>query len=211
MTTTVPGIDVSQHQGVIDWPAVAAAGIRFAFVRALEGQTPDPTFERNRRGALEAGLLVGAYQYLRARHPGRYQADLLLEQLGDLGPGELPPAVDVEELDGQDAVAVRACVHAWVERTSMLLGRQPVIYTGPAFWQANLRGQSESELAACPLWIADYRQRPAPEVPRPWGTAAIWQHSGSGSVPGVHGPCDLNRWQGDEASLAAWASAVCSP
>ena len=122
MTTTVPGIDVSQHQGVIDWPAVAAAGIRFAFVRALEGQTPDPTFERNRRGALEAGLLVGAYQYLRARHPGRYQADLLLEQLGDLGPGELPPAVDVEELDGQDAVAVRACVHAWVERTSMLLG-----------------------------------------------------------------------------------------
>lgn len=206
---TVPGIDVSAHQGVIDWSAVAASGVRFAYLRALEGKDLDPTFERNRREAREAGLLVGAYVYYRARHPARWQADLLLELLGDQLPGELPPALDVETLDGRSAIEVQAGCLGWVDRVRAACGRDPVVYTYPAFWGAELHGTPLGELARCPLWIADYRARPAPEVPRPWGQAAIWQHSGDGRCPGVAGAVDRNRWLGDEASLRAFAEARC--
>ncbi len=72
-------------------------------------------------------------------------------------------------------------------------------------WIARGAGQ----VARCPLWIADYRARPAPEVPRPWGQAAIWQHSGDGRCPGVAGAVDRNRWLGDEAALVAWAEGRC--
>lgn len=186
----VRGIDVAQHQGRVSWPEVAASGVRFAYVRAFEGQTPDPTFARNRAEALAAGLMVGAYQYLRARHPGRYQAELMLAALGDLGPRELPPALDCEDLDGRPAVEVQAAILAWVDRMRLALGRLPVLYAGPGWWLGELRGQTMSEVAGCPLWLADYRQRP--QVMKPWTARTIWQHSCTGRCPGIVGPVDLN-------------------
>ena len=211
-------IDISPHQHPRgsrgpDWQAIRASGVSGVYLRAREGKDADEvpggySFEQHRRAALEAGLLVGAYQYLRARHPGRYQADLLLEQLGDLGPGELPPAVDCEELHGRSAVETQACLLAWVDRVHLAIGRDPVVYTGPAFWTATLHGQTLSELAGCPLWLAAYLST-KPAAPRPWGRVALWQYTGSGSVPGVAGSCDVSLWQGDEASLRAWAGGVC--
>lgn len=201
------GIDVSAHQGRVDWRAVAEAGARFAFVRAFEGKDLDPTWEYNRREAIAAGLLVGSYVYFRARHPGRWQADLLLAALGDLLPGELPPVLDLETLDGRPAPEVQAGALGWVDVVRRAIGRDPIVYTYPHFWASELRGGAVSELAACPLWIADYRPRSAPEVPRPWGSAVCWQTSGEGRHAGVVGPCDLNVWTGP--SLEAWAGGVC--
>lgn len=204
----VEGIDVSQHQGWIDWRAVAASGVRFAYLRALEGQTPDPTFERNRREALEAGLWVGAYAYLRARHPGRWQADLLAGLLGDLGPRELLPVVDVESLDERSAIEAQACLLGWVERMKAIVGAPPVVYTYPDFWARRLGGAVLSELAGCDLWIAHYGVK-APTVPRPWTTAALWQIEGdTGRCPGVVGPCDRNVWTG-QGDFEAWAGRRC--
>lgn len=61
------GIDVSHYQGDIDWKKVAGSGITFAFVKATEGETyKDPTFMRNAEGAADAGLLAGAYHFLKA-------------------------------------------------------------------------------------------------------------------------------------------------
>lgn len=197
----VRGIDVAQHQGRVDWRAVAASGVRFAYIRAFEGKDLDPTYERNRREALAAGLLVGTYQYLRARHPGRYQADLLLDALGELQPGELPPALDCEDLDGRPAVEVQAAILAWMYRVREAIRRPPVIYAGPGWWLGELRGQALSEVASCPLWLADYRQRP--QVMRPWTERVIWQHSGSGRCPGIIGAVDLDV--AEEAVLGALA------
>lgn len=212
-------IDVSPHQhprgsAGPDWAAVLASGVVGVYLRAFEGKDPDEhgpggySFETHRRAALKAGLLVGAYQYLRARHPGAWQADLLCEALGDLGPGELPPAVDCEELDGRPVVEVQACLLAWVQRARAILGRDPVLYTGPAFWTAQLHGQVLSELAACPLWLAAYLPT-QPPAPRPWARTALWQYTGSGTVAGVAGACDVSLWQGDEDSLRAFAEGRC--
>jgi len=203
----IRGIDVSAHQGEVDWRAVARSGVRFAFIRAFEGKDMDPTFERNRREALAAGLLVGSYSYLRARHPGRWQAELLLAALGDLQPGELPPVVDVETLDKRTPPEAQACLLGWIEVMRSMIGRDPIVYTYPFFWRDELRGGVVSEVARCPLWIADYRARKAPEVPVPWSGAVCWQTSGTGECPGVKGPVDLNTWLDGE--LEAFAGARC--
>lgn len=206
-------IDISPHQQAPgqpdpDWRAIRESGVVGVYLRAFEGKDLDPTFETNRREALDAGLLVGAYQYLRARHRGAWQAEQLLVALGDLGPGELPPAVDCEELDGRTVVETQACLLAWLERARWTMGAMPVVYTYPDFWQRRLGGGVLSELARYDLWIAHYGVK-NPTVPRPWGAAVLWQFEGdAGRCAGVQGPCDRNVWTG-AGDFEAWAERRC--
>src|SRR5207248_10239672 len=63
-STRLPGVDVSNWQGNINWNKVAADGKRFAFMKASEGRTyTDPTYAQNRQGALAAGVVIGAYHF----------------------------------------------------------------------------------------------------------------------------------------------------
>ncbi len=222
--SSVHGIDASPHQHHrggpgINWEAVYQAGVRFVYLRAREGKDADEfpdgySFQRHRQEALDAGLLVGAYQLYRGRHPPRYQAELLLESVGELRPGELPPAIDLEgiglgrgpgssERDLLPAVEVRAGLVAWVERVRQGLGIWPTIYTCPSDW-AWIGGAVLSEVAACPLWLAAYADK-RPAAPKPWQRLHIWQHSGSGRVEGIRPAVDLNLWQGTLDELQAWA------
>jgi GH25 family lysozyme M1 (1,4-beta-N-acetylmuramidase) len=62
----LPGIDVSHHQGAIDWSQVAGAGTRFAFAKATEGRSyVDPTYATNKAGAALSGVVFGAYHFAR--------------------------------------------------------------------------------------------------------------------------------------------------
>ena len=68
------GIDVSKHQGKIDWQKVKAAGVEFAIVRAGYGMYEnqvDPQFAANMEGAISAGIPVGVYWYSYAETPGQ--------------------------------------------------------------------------------------------------------------------------------------------
>ena len=209
-------IDVSPHQHRkggpgIDWKAVAASGVRGVYLRAFEGKDLDEhpggySFERHRQAALDAGLLVGAYQYLRARHRGAWQAEQLLVALGELGPRELPPAVDIETLDGRPVPEAQACLIDWIATARRALGRDPVVYTYPHFWASELRGEVVTEAADCPLWIAHYGVS-RPIIPRPWQKAVCWQTTGSGTCPGIEGAVDRNVWL--EGNLEAFAGARC--
>lgn len=217
MTPRARILDISPHQGGrIDWAAVRGAGIACVILRAFEGQTPDEhpggySFERLRREALDAGLVVGSYQYLRARHDGTRLAELYLDQLGDLDPCELPPCLDVEELDGQSPGRVRDVVGAWIAVMTARLGHSPLLYTGPFFWQSILAGEQCPEARHCPLWLADYRSEERIHVPAPWEAWTAWQETGEGRCPGVPGPVDLGVWRGDEADLRDFARERCRP
>src|SRR5687768_1787101 len=84
---TVDGIDVSYWQGAIDWPAVAADGIEFAFIRASHGLgTVDTRYQENWAGARAAGIMRGTYQYFSPGEDVIAQADLMLEMMGPLEP-----------------------------------------------------------------------------------------------------------------------------
>src|SRR5690606_30808246 len=70
----VHGIDVSRHQGTIDWHAVARAGTRFAFIKATDGGDHlDPKFHENWQRAREAGVPRGAYHFVYWCRPAHEQ------------------------------------------------------------------------------------------------------------------------------------------
>ena len=218
MATVITGIDVSPYQPVIDWQAVASAGHSFAFVKATEGNGwTARTFATQRDGARAAGLLVGAYHFARWETPGAPEADAIDEArhffrvVGELSPGDLPPVLDLEWITGQRRLSdelVRWAL-AFLTEATRLFRRSPIVYTGPSFWRyclAPARKQAALPLTGYTLWAADYVSRLAPRAMHgsewPWH---FWQHTGSGSCPGVKGKCDLNRFAGTMDDLRALA------
>ena len=104
---TVDGIDVSYHQGMINWQQVAAAGKRFAFVRASAGTlTADSAYWTNRAGARGAGLAVGSYHFANpdyAANDASNEASWFLRN-SSIASGDLIPVLDLEVSNGLDPV-----------------------------------------------------------------------------------------------------------
>lgn len=188
-----PGIDVSYHQGTINWQKVQKAGIRFAFIRISDGLgTKDALFAQNWAGARRAHLRRGVYQYFRPDENAIAQADLVIAAvLRD--PGELPPVIDVEATGGKSPAQIERQVRAWVARIRAKLHVEPIIYTSPSFWTDSVGG---ADMSSHPLWVAHYTNE-CPRVPAPWTRWTFWQHSESGRVPGIQGPVDLDVFAGE--------------
>jgi lysozyme len=195
------GIDVSNHQGVIAWGAVAGAGVGFAFLKASEGTTfRDPFLATNRQGALANGIPVGYYHFARPGYGNDPidEADFFLETLAEAGaaPIDGPVALDLEDLSTQHDL--RDWAIAWLERVAGRSGRYPLLYSG--LWYLGPRGLvGEPALARAKLWLASYvtnRPDSFPEAPPPWDRVTIFQWSDRGVVPGISGFCDLDLFDG---------------
>ena len=181
-------LDVSNHQGTIDWPAVARDGIDAAYLKATEGATfEDPTFETNWRAARAAGLRVGAYHFFTLCRGGAEQAANLLGALqrvdGVTDDQALTVALDLE-LDGNCAARppreqVQREVDTFVSTVEQATGRQVVYYL--------LRPWAKRypPLQDRPRWVRSLGRRPAGE----W---VWWQVHNRAVVDGVSGPVDLN-------------------
>lgn len=191
----VRGIDVSHYQRAIDWPQVAADDVFFCFVKATEGTgIVDPRFSKNWPGCAAAGLTRGAYHF---GHPGsgaQAQAEFFFKTVGALGPNDLPPALDIETLDGGSPPAVLQWVLDFTKAADALFGRQTMIYTDDGFWQnlASLPGCEQ--LGVRPLWLADYVA--SPTVPPPWTAWSCWQYSDgsvNGGTPVAGVPVDVDQ------------------
>ena len=195
---TLSGIDVSRYQQKVDWGAVAASGIRFCFIKATEGaRDVDTFFRRHWEGAAGTGILRGAYHFFRPQIPVAAQADLFLRTVGQLSPGDLRPALDLEGTAGWVDLppANRAPLAlSMLETIEKRLGVTPIVYTSP--WFATEILASTPALARFPIWIAQYTEAQSPAIPKPWSSWTFWQHSQSGTVPGISGAVDLDRFQG---------------
>jgi lysozyme len=191
------GVDVSHHQGTIDWSAVAGDGrVRFAYVKATEGLTfVDPSFARNFAGARARGLRVGAYHYFSFCTPGVAQAEHFLSVV-PADARDLPAALDVE-WGGQCSVppardALLREIAAWSDVVERRLGKRPIVYVTGDGYRALLRGSGLPNI----LWIRDLTREPAPEAGEAW---ALWQFHARGRVEGVSGPVDLDAYRADAA------------
>lgn len=209
----MPGIDVSRFQGEIVWPSVAADGVRFAFVQASRGVGtdcsvvprecgPDLFYESNYREAKGAGIRVGPYHRafvggdggVAVRVDARTEALVFTDSVGDLQPGDLRPALDMETpFSDLNAAELRIWTRTWLKTVRRELGVKPIIYTNQTSWNA-LGNPTSFARKGYPLWVANWEVR-APQVPalnwagRSW---RIWQHSSSGEVRGIDGRVDLN-------------------
>jgi lysozyme len=197
------GIDVSHYQGSIDWAKVAAAGKRFAFIRASAGSlTADSRYTQNRTGARAAGVAVGAYHFA---NPDGATNDALNEAnwfLSNATPasGDILPALDLEVSNGLSVSALTTWTQTWLGRVTAVTGVRPIIYTTPSFWRTNM-GDTDwfARNGYRILWIAHWTSAAQPTVPASnWGgnSWTFWQYSSTGSVPGISGAVDLDRYNG---------------
>ncbi|MTJ55957.1 glycoside hydrolase family 25 protein [Anabaena sp. UHCC 0253] len=211
----VLGIDVSNHNPPINWQTVKNSKILFAIAKATEGATyQDPTFMRNWLGMKEVGIIRGAYHFFRPLKNPQEQVDNFIS-LVKFKPGDLPPVLDVEawpEKVGEQWKSITisqriASVKAWLDKVEEETGKKPVIYTSPSFWEEYM--DNTQDFTDHPLWIAHYTSKAQPNVPaNNWGGKGytFWQHTESGTVNGVSGKVDRNRFKGSLENLIALVS-----
>lgn len=198
----VPGIDVSYHQGSIDWSRVGASGKRFAYARASAGTlTADPAYATNRGGARAAGLAVGAYHYGNpdaAPNDAANEASWFLQNAA-VASGDLVPVLDLEVSNGLDASALTTWAQTWLANVTAATGIKPIIYTNRNFWSTSMANTDWFAQNGYRVWIANWTTASQPALPAAnWGGQGwtFWQHSSTGVVAGINGNVDLDRFNG---------------
>ena len=199
----VTGVDVSAHQGAIDWPALASDGVAFAYIKATEGgDFRDRAFRRNWDEAKKAGLPRGAYHFFTQCRSGADQAKNFIAVVPK-EPDALPAAVDAEHMGpcrtGPAVADVAREIEVFMAAVEAHYGRRPVIYTTGEFDAAYLRGRFAGEA----FWA---RNLGLPFLPPRFRTGewVIWQYHNRGRRPGVSGPVDLNAFRGSKPAFAAF-------
>ncbi|HEU5149882.1 MAG TPA: GH25 family lysozyme [Iamia sp.] len=182
------GVDVSNHQGVIDWEAVAADGIDFAYLKATEGgDHVDRRFAASWDDARAAGIDVGAYHFFTLCRPGAEQAASYLATVPD--DADLPPALDLEMAGNcsarPPAAAVRREVRAFVDAVEEATGETVLLYVLDD-WEDRYPSRDLGDGHDRPLW----HRRIGPL--RPGGDWWIWQCSDVARVDGIPTPVDLD-------------------
>ena len=204
----IEGIDVSHWQGTIDWTAVAGAGERFAFMKATDGQVDasgamfvDSTYAANRAAATTNGLRIGAYHFARPDvTPGDAvaEADHFID-VASPAAGDLLPVLDLEQTGGLTPAALQRWVEAFLGEVYARTGVRGIIYVSPAFWSNKLNNTPAlANEGYRVLWIAHWTTASQPTVPAAnWGGNGwtFWQYTSSGSVPGIGGNVDLDRYR----------------
>lgn len=206
------GIDVSEHNGDIDWEAVARAGVQFAYVRVGYRGTdagnivPDPNLRENLRDARAAGLKVGAYFYSSAKSAdeAREEAEFTLKKLDGLTL-DYPVAFDLEPsdiTDGRisDATAEQLSEAAQAFCETITAGGYASVVYGNQYDLAEMDYQS---LYRYGFWYAEY------DVDAPTSTMnfALWQYTKKGTVDGIETSVDMDLDLTPAAAAAAAGTA----
>lgn len=191
------GIDVSQHQGEIDWQQVADAGIDFAILRmGFRGYgsgalVEDEQFQANLEGATSAGLEVGVYFFTQAitEEEALEEADMVLAAIANANITG-PIVLDVERPDDSSARGNQISKDLRTRLTKVFCqrveeaGYRPMIYGNlyTLFSMLEL-----SQIAEYDIWFAFYNDY----VYYPY-EITMWQYTDKGQIPGVSGNVDLN-------------------
>lgn len=189
----IRGIDVSNHQGEIDWTAVPHKEVAFVYMKATEGgDFRDRRFAENWKNSKAAGFKRGAYHFFSLKTPGAQQAANFIATVpkDELA---LPPAIDLEY---HGNTSYRPSVAEFQEQLTQFItaikqhyGCEPVLYTASDFIDPYLVDYPISR-----LWIRAVVLTPRP----PW---LFWQYSEKGKVRGIEGWVDQNVFSGSQKEL----------
>lgn len=192
--THMVGVDVSEHQGAIDWAAVTNAGAEFAILRlGYRGSTVgdlyiDEHFYENLQGAKENGLAVGVYFFSQAKDEAeaREEAEFVISTLAEQEL-ELPIFYDWEFIGGriesERAIPMTQCAEAFCQ-TVLSRGYEAGVYFNQTY------GKEYLDLFALKdytLWLAEYDTTPDYEY-----HFDCLQYTDSGTLDGIDGTVDLD-------------------
>ena len=205
-------VDLSHYFPNADLATAAQAGAASAILKASQGDAwHDPDFATLLARAQAAGLLVGAYHFgTAADTAGQLDSFIAAVTNAAGGFGPIVAVLDVETNnptpeDTMNPDEAEKFVAAFRTRT----GQTPIIYAG-SYLRARGGARGRPNLAACPLWVAQYGY--AAQTLPGWKDWTLWQftdgHSGphAGKVGGI-GRCDQSVFRGTQPDLAAlWTS-----
>jgi GH25 family lysozyme M1 (1,4-beta-N-acetylmuramidase) len=204
------GVDVASFQhpngAAINWSDVAAAGCKFAFIKATEGSYyVNPYYAADSAGAQQNGMFVAPYAFgIPNYSTGTRQADYAIDNSHWAADGKLLPLVLDIEYDpyagtapGEDGTTgvcygltsaqMVSWISAFTAEVHRRTGQIPVIYSTADWWQS-CTGNSAA-FSADPLWIAGDASSTAPILPptTDWSTWTYWQYTSSATIPGITG------------------------
>jgi len=201
---SVEGIDVSGHQGNVDWPAQWNAGRRFVWIKATEGTSyTNPYFEQQYNGAYNQGFIRGAYHFaLPDRSSGAAQANFFSNNGGGWSDDgmTLPGALDMEynpygaTCYGLSASSMTSWIKDFSDTYKARWNKYPAIYTSTSWWNQCVGADFGD---TNPLWVARYASAVG-TMPVGWGTYTVWQYSSS--------PIDQNTFNGSYDRLVVFAT-----
>lgn len=187
----VKGIDVSVYDPVINWAMVRSQGFRFAYIRSSYGVDNNKTimdtmFQSHWAGSKAAGILRGPYHYLKASEDGTKQAIEFLK-IVSLEKGDLPPALDLEEVNNENASNKQFITNAeaFLKKVKAETGITPMVYSRASFLKEKVSQSNGNP----PAWASNYRMWVAhwtyvfSETIKPieqpgWAPFTFWQYSG---------------------------------
>lgn len=189
------GVDVSEHDGVIDWNAVKAGGVDFAMIRlgyrgyGSEGSVNlDPYFVSNITNAKAAGVKVGVYFFSQAitADEAREEAQFVLDELAKVGVDlDYPVAFDEEPITNGDVARTDGISNEQLTQNAVAFcqaieraGYTPMIY-GNQHDLAKL--DLTGELAGYDVWLAEYEI----DAPTAQTDYVMWQYTEHGTVEGI--------------------------
>ena len=194
----VYGLDVSHHQGKIDWEKLAEenpkeAPISFIYMKASEGSDhKDTRFDINWQKAKEYGFTRGAYHYFSTYSTGLEQANMFTKTV-KLEKGDLPPVIDVEEKPENSKLFIQE-LKIFITKIEEHYGIKPIIYSGKKYKKRFL---NDKFFDRYPTWIAHYYVDSL-EVDQTW---TFWQCSDRGRLPGISRNVDINIFNGTLKNL----------
>lgn len=191
-TSQYHGIDVSKHQGKIDWIRVAKDPyIQFAYIKATEGASfVDKNYRNNFDHARRCGIKVGCYHFFTCYKSPEAQFQNFMKQVKK-SEQELIPMVDVEETGNRHIrrEVLQARLKTFMNLVKQKYGVYPVLYSQYTFYNTMLAPEFNNYI----IFIARYgKQEP---VLRGGGKIAIWQYSEHGKIDGIKGCVDLDRFE----------------
>lgn len=186
---TQVGIDISHHQGKVDWEKLVTKKgldtlIQFVYLKATEGYDhEDRHWKWNKQQLDSLKISTGVYHFFQSKRLPRPQAANFLRTY-NYAKHDLPPVLDVE-LEGISDTDLIQKVTIWLDTVELATGVRPIIYTSLHFFETKFKHAFPNEQ----FWIASYsRKLKEPLDPR----IIMWQFSDSGFLPGESQEIDLN-------------------
>ncbi len=186
------GIDLSHHQGDINWNKLITEKPYFIFLKSTEGATHhDRKYREYYKNARKHGIIVGTYHFLSYRSSGKAQAKHFLK-IARLNKGDLPPVLDAEfRKNMPDNEKVTKKIKDFLDTVIKTTGCKPIIYCDYDFYVKYIKGKLNQNYS---LWICDYRHRPH-------GKWLFWQTTDRFKIAGINGRVDFNLFNGNKEKL----------
>ena len=191
---SIIGIDISHHQGKIDWKKVKKwrnHDIKFVYIKATEGSfgdgSKDKRYKYNITEAKKNGILVGSYHYFRTTSSAEDQFNNFINTIKD-HEQDIIPMIDLEQNDNYSKKKYRQELNKFIKLVEEYFGEKPILYSLTNFYNKYLANHFLDHKLFLGFYNLEYEKINLKDQ-KNW---SIWQFSQQGKVEGIKSNVDIN-------------------